>query len=145
MSCDHYRFFWWSRDRIYEQWFAKDWHILCVRKTRKMCQSLACQFLAIFSRNSGRKIDISQFWEQLKKEYLLQNKVMNSLTGFLFYRGVLEIAQTWAICHMIGHHGIWMLFWDGSKLEAFRFWPKNWDFVKVSLNHLEIWKFREFS
>ena len=40
--------FWWSRYRIYKQWFAKDWHILCVRKTRKMCQSLACQISTVF-------------------------------------------------------------------------------------------------
>ena len=38
------------------QSLAKDWHILCVLKTWKMCQSLACQslacqFLTVFSRH----------------------------------------------------------------------------------------------
>ena len=81
--------FWWSRDRIYKQWFAKDWHILCVRKLRKMFQSLVCQYL-VFSR----KIDILQFWEQFKKN-ICKNKIRKPLTRFFILLG-----RPWNISNM---------------------------------------------
>ena len=33
---------------VFFQWLAKDWRILTVLKTWKMCQFLACQFLTVF-------------------------------------------------------------------------------------------------
>ena len=60
-------------------WFAKNWHILCVLKTWKICQSLACQSLAyqslranfwlIFTAFFGPKIGILKFRELNLPEY----------------------------------------------------------------------------
>ena len=76
---------------IQVQSLAKDWHILCVLKTWKMCQSLAYQFLTVFSRFFGPEIDIFKILRPFsKKECFWRNKVIKTFTGLF---NLLEPSQ----------------------------------------------------